>query len=119
MKRPFQFSSPGFNSTLDKVQTDLHIESGTSDDFQRFWYCPRDRTELKIVPNQISAKIERRDVDKTIMDGIASKRFSSDLYYAVKILAEHVFTTSSLQEISICLTSCPKCHMQLCSPKLK
>ncbi len=122
MKRPFKFTSPGLNVTLDKVQTDPYIKTGTLDDLQRFWYCPKDRTELKIVPNPISTnsyyKIEKRNIEKTITDGIASKRFPSDLYFAVKLVAEHVFATTEVQEILIANTSCPTCKLNLCSPKL-
>lgn len=122
MKRPFKFSSPGLNATLDKVQNDRLIKPGTPDDLQRFWYCPKDRSELKVVPNSISAnayyKIERRDVDTTIMDGIASKRYPSDLFFAVKLVAEHIFANSSVNEIQIANTKCPKCQLSLCSPKL-
>ena len=122
MKRPFKFSSPGFNTTLDRVQNDQHIPLGSPDDMQRFWYCPKDRTELNVVPNPISTNpyyiIKKNNLDKSIMDGIASKRFPSDLYFAVKILAEHIFAHSNLKEISIANTSCPVCKLSLCSPKL-
>ena len=122
MKRPFKFTSPGFNSPLDKVQNDPFLKAGTSDDFQRFWYCPRDKSELKVVPNPISSnpyyKIERRNVDQTIMDGIATKRFPSDLFFVVKLLAEHMFTTSDKSEVLIANTSCPSCKLSICSPKL-
>ena len=113
--KPLKFSSPGFNITLDKVQNDPNIKLGSTDDLQRFWYCPKDRTELKVVPNPISANayfvIKKSALDRTIMDGIASKRFPSDLYFAVKLLAEHVFATSNRSEVSIANTSCPTCKL--------
>jgi hypothetical protein len=122
MKRPFKFSSPGFNISLDKVQQDPHIQPGSHDDFQRFWYCPKDKTELKIVPNPISInayyKIEKRVIEETIMDGIASKRFPSDLFFSVKLLAEHMFSTTELSEVLLANTYCPTCRLSICSPKL-
>lgn len=122
MKRPFKFSSPGFNSTLNKVQNDLHITLGSPDDLQRFWYCPKDRSELKIVPNPISTNpyyvIQKSRLEQTITDGIASKRFPSDLFFVVQLLAEHVFANTDLNEIPIAHTSCPICKLSLCSPKL-
>ena len=122
MKRPFKFTSPGLNITLDKVQTDQYIKPGTLEDFQRFWYCPKDRTELKVVPNPISTnpyyKIEKRSIEKTITDGIASKRFPSNLFFTVKLVAEHIFATTELSEIPIANTTCPNCKLNLCSPKL-
>ena len=123
MKRPFNFSSPGFSATLERIQTDQHIKLGTTDDLQRFWYCPKDRTELKVVPNPISANpyyaVKRGyQMDKTIMDGIASKRFPSDHFFIVKLLAEHVFATTNLPEVLIANTTCPTCKLSLCSPKL-
>lgn len=123
MKRPFKFSSPGFNVSLDKVQTDPHIQPGSHDDLQRFWYCPKDRSELKVVPNSISANPyyaikNGYQMDKTIMDGIAVKRFPSDHFFIVKLLAEHVFSSTNLNEVLIANTSCPVCKLSLCSPKL-
>ena len=122
MKRLFKFSSPGFNPTLDRVQNDQLIPLGSTDDLQRFWYCPKDRTELKIVPNPISTNayyvITKNNLDKSIMDGIATKRFPSDLFFTVKLLAEHVFTHSHLTEIPVANTTCPTCKLSLCSPKL-
>ena len=122
MKRPFKFSSPGFNSTLDKVQNDPHIPLGSPDDFQRFWYCPKDRTELKLVPNPISANpyyvVQKNRLEQTITDGVASKRFPSDLFFSVKLLAEHIFANTNLNEVAIANTSCPACKLSLCSPKL-
>jgi len=122
MKKPFKFSSPGFNSTLNKVQNDLHITLGSPEDLQRFWYCPKDRSELKIVPNPISTNpyyvIQKSRLEQTITDGIASKRFPADLFFVVQLLAEHIFANTNLTEIGIANTTCPICKLNLCSPKL-
>lgn len=104
------------------IKKDNNIETMSSADLSRFWYCTNDKTKLRPKTEKVAHnpyfKVNKINIEISLNNAVAIRKIPSHAIEQAKTLAQYMFDNSELKEVELVGTECAKCQNRYASPKL-